>query len=239
MKGRLRLLLVALPLALALLASGSVWQCNGRSAASSTEASDTVGAEEPPSDRTRGPGVEGAARGFLEILGSDSLVFQASFQQVTRWFAIGEVDSTSGRLWIGPDGLFRLAYESGETYGCDGVFVYSILPAERQAIRATADAATNWASIFKESLKAARVLSDSIAGGERLTLSAGAIPELGVDSAWAVMDPILGRPVAYGHLDAEGNVFEFRFLASGFAPLPTDSLFRFEIPEGYELFESY
>jgi outer membrane lipoprotein-sorting protein len=169
---------------------------------------------------------------------------RAEFDQVSEWAALGETDTSRGTLAITTSGLFRLDYQQppGQRIGCDGARVWTFVPEERQVIRARVGQTTGWSGLFLESLgdPLDSLVVPAIEPGwgpvARIALrprSDWDLAELHVEVA---VDP--GLPVGYGYTDREGNRIRFRFRAAHLVASFPDTLFRFRVPPGYELFET-
>jgi outer membrane lipoprotein-sorting protein len=140
-------------------------------------------------------------------------VFQSSFLQSSYWVAFDEADSAAGILTVAPPDRFRLDYErpAGHLIGSDGRRVWTFVPEDRSGPD------SDHGPVVRVPLRARP--------------SWGVI-ELHVDLARAT-----GMPVGYGYTDEEGNRFIFAFRDPRFVSAVDEGLFRFSVPEGYELFE--
>lgn len=168
---------------------------------------------------------------------------QAEFMQVNQWLIMDEPDSAWGTLTLAPPHRFRLAYTrpAGHLIGCDGEYVWTVIPEERQVLRAAWTETTDWGSFFVRTLTQAADSAATILGGPDETriaqLRLGARPEWGVADIAIEIDLASGLPTAYGYTDQEGNRSRFHFLEVGFPEnLPADRL-QFSVPDGYELID--
>jgi outer membrane lipoprotein-sorting protein len=177
---------------------------------------------------------------FLERL-SSAAGLQARFTQVNRWAVIDEADSAGGVLTLVPPQRFRLEYAHprGHQVGCDGRYVWTFIPEERQVLRADVSATTGWGDFF---LRAFYEGADSMAtvstradGRRAARLILGPRPEWGVQSMDVTLDADRGVPLAYAYVDEEGNRYQFSFEEVSFPAHLPDSLFHFAVPRGYEL----
>jgi outer membrane lipoprotein-sorting protein len=168
----------------------------------------------------------------------------ASFLQVSEWAALGETDTSRGTLTVAPGGQFRLEYTqpAGQRIGSDGAFVWTYVPEERQLLRARVKQTTGWGGFFLESLaEPADSLAEVTRGpGGVATAHVALAPraDWGLAALFVEIDVARGMPTGYGYTDEEGNRVRFRFAAARFADAIPDTLFRFTLPAGYELFEA-
>jgi outer membrane lipoprotein-sorting protein len=168
----------------------------------------------------------------------------ASFVQVSEWAALAETDSSRGTLTVAPSGRFRLDYTRppGQRIGCDGSFVWTYVPEERQVLRARMKETTGWGGFFLESLaepvdSLARV--DAVPGrGEVARIALRPQPEWGLATLFVEIEVAGGMPVGYGYTDEDGNRIRFRFSTARFVDTIPDTLFRFSLPAGYEIFDA-
>ena len=169
--------------------------------------------------------------------------FRSSFLQLSTWAAFDEADSSRGTLSVAPPDRFRLEYEepAGHRIGSDGRFVWTYLPEDRQVLRAKIEETTSWGRFFYEGLGQA---ADSLAAftsdrerGRIARIPLAGRPEWGASDIYVEIAVDSGLPVGYGYTDEEGNRFRFIFHDAAFLPALDDSLFRFGVPKGYELFE--
>jgi len=169
--------------------------------------------------------------------------FRSSFLQLSYWAAFDEADTSSGTLSVAPPDRFRLEYEqpAGHLIGSDGRFVWTTLPEDRQVLRAQIEETTNWGRFFYEGLgQAADSLAPVVrdpARGRIARIALAGRPEWGASEIYVEVAEESGLPVGYGYTDEEGNRFRFLFHNPAFVSALAESLFRFGIPEGYELFE--
>ena len=170
-------------------------------------------------------------------------VFQSSFLQSSYWVAFDEADSAAGVLTVAPPDRFRLDYErpAGHLIGSDGKYVWTLVPEDRQVLRARVEETTGWGQFFYEGLGQAL---DSLASagpdsehGPVVRVPLRARPSWGVSELHVDLARATGMPVGYGYTDEEGNRFIFAFGEPHFLSAVDEGLFRFSIPEGYELFE--
>lgn len=169
---------------------------------------------------------------------------RADFDQVSVWAALGEADSSQGTLAVATDGRFRLDYTRppGHRIGSDGGRVWTFVPEERQVIRARVRQTTGWGGLFLESLGDpldSLVVPALVAGWgpvARIALRPQPEWDLAELHVEVAVDP--GLPVGYGYTDREGNRIQFRFRAARLVAAFPDTLFRFRVPAGYELFET-
>ncbi len=168
---------------------------------------------------------------------------QARFTQINRWAVIDESDSACGVLTVAPPQRFRLeyAFPRGHRIGCDGRYVWTFVPEERQVLRAGVGATTGWGDFF---LRAFYEGADSLvsvtvgAEGRRAArIALGPRPELGVRSMEVTLDADRGLPLAYAYVDEEGNRYQFSFETVSFPVTLPDTLFQFAAPRGYELID--
>jgi len=158
--------------------------------------------------------------------------FESPFRQVNYWIVFDEADTARGVLTLVPPDRFRLDYThpEGHLVVSDGRYVWTVIPEERQVLRATHEATTGWGELFCRGLEEA---ADSLA-------QVGEDPawgEWGIDSLHVEVALEGALPVGYGYVDEEGNRIGFRFEAPRFPAGVAPVRFRFELPEGYELFE--
>jgi outer membrane lipoprotein-sorting protein len=170
-------------------------------------------------------------------------VFQSSFLQSSYWVAFDEADSAAGILTVAPPDRFRLDYErpAGHLIGSDGRRVWTFVPEDRQVLRARIEETTGWGQFFYEGLGQA---VDSLAcsgpdsdHGPVVRVPLRARPSWGVIELHVDLARATGMPVGYGYTDEEGNRFIFAFRDPRFVSAVDEGLFRFSVPEGYELFE--
>jgi len=194
-----------------------------------------------------GPAALRPARPLLERVRSQltgRAGLRADFTQVSEWAALGEADTSEGTLSVAASGLFRLDYRRprGHRIGCDGARVWTFVPDERQVLCARVRQTTGWSGLFLESLEDP---ADSLASvvvtpdrGEVARIALRSRPEWELAALYIEIAVSPGRPVGYGYTDAEGNRICFRFRDARFVAEFPDTLFRFRVPSGYELFET-
>lgn len=179
---------------------------------------------------------------FLDRL-HDAAGYQARFVQTNRWAVFDEADYAYGTLSIAPPRRFRFDYEDPPDHlvGCDGDFVWTFIPEEMQVLRAGVHHTTGLGELFWEGLgtradSIATVEADS--SGRRLArLALQPRPEWGVRELTVFIDLESEEPAAYGYVDEEGNEIRFEFLSWKLLTSVPDSLFRFRVPENYELLD--
>lgn len=170
--------------------------------------------------------------------------FASDFEQINRWAAFSEPDTARGRLVLAPGARFRLDYTrpAGQRVGCDGEHVWTYLPEDRQVIRAALEETTGWGEFFVSGLAApadsAGVAMSRPPWGAIVRLALTPRPEWSLSSLYVEIAHEARLPVGYGYRDQEGNAAEFVFLTPRFRASVADTLFRFGVPEGYELFEA-
>lgn len=179
---------------------------------------------------------------FLQQL-SSAAGLRTRFTQVNTWAVIEEADTSRGVLTLVPPDGFRLEYAvpRGHRVGCDGRYVWTYVPEERQVLRAELSATTGWGDFF---LRAFYEGADSLVeitngpGGRRAAqIVLGPRPEWGVQAMEVALDADRAVPLAYGYTDEEGNRYRFSFEGVEFPPALPDTLLRFTVPPGYELVE--
>jgi len=172
---------------------------------------------------------------------ADAAGMQAHFTQINRWAVVDEADTSRGVLTVVPPQRFRLEYAHprGHRVGCDGQFVWTFVPEERQVLRAGVAATTGWGDFF---LRAFYEGADSLVtiatrpdGRRAARITLGPRPELGVRSMEVALDADRAVPLAYAYVDEEGNRFQFDFQSVAFPAALPDTLFHFVVPPGYEL----
>jgi outer membrane lipoprotein-sorting protein len=170
--------------------------------------------------------------------------FQAEFRQVNRWAAFDAPDTSRGRLTLAPPSRFRLAYDvpAGQVVGGDGRYVWTFVPQDRQVLRAPLDETTGWGDFFTQALDAPL---DALAESRRGAAGSAVVhvrlqprAEWSLATLYIELDVPSGVPVGYGYTDEEGNAAEFTFSDARFPEALDESLFRFSVPDGYELFEA-
>ncbi len=168
---------------------------------------------------------------------------RAEFLQINRWVVLEEPDSARGLLTVSPPHRFRLEYTepAGHRMGCDGRYVWTYIPEERQVLRAAWRETTGWGDFFLQSLKEGAdslVTVREVPGGRRVAfLKLGPRPEWGLRELEMEIDLATGNPRAYGYIDEEGNRVRFEFLTVSFPKSLDDELFHFTVPESYELLD--
>jgi len=186
------------------------------------------------------PLLEAVAQRFEQAAG-----LRAEFQQINRWYAFDEADTARGQLAVAPPDRFRLAYDlpAGHLVGADGRHVWTFVPEERQVVRAPLDATTGWGEFFSGALAHA---ADSLGrwstapetGPPSVRIALVPRPGWALRELFVEIDPARQVPVGYGYTDEEGNVTHFRLETPRFVSSLPESLFRFSVPDGYELFEA-
>ncbi|MBM3317328.1 MAG: outer membrane lipoprotein carrier protein LolA [Candidatus Eisenbacteria bacterium] len=171
-------------------------------------------------------------------------LFQTEFVQVNRWAAFSEPDTARGRLTLAPPDRFVLEYREppGQRIGSDGSFVWTFVPEERQVVRAPLDDTTGWGDFFVRGLETP---ADSFGRVERRApwgevVRVRLLPreEWGLEGLYVEIAAEARLPVGYGYTDAEGNAADFVFTRPRFPEAVGDTLFRFRVPAGHELFEA-
>lgn len=163
---------------------------------------------------------------------------QADFVQVNHWLVMEEPDSARGTLTLEPPHRFRLEYSEppGHLIGCDGEFVWTVIPEERQVLRAAWTETTDWGSFFMRTLLQAADSAVVVEAGHAV-LRLGARPEWGIADIAIEIDLATGLPAAYGYTDQEGNRTRFDFLRVTFPARLPEELMHFAVPPGYELLD--
>lgn len=171
-------------------------------------------------------------------------VMTAEFVQHNRWLAFAESDTARGCLTLVPPDRFRLEYvrPPGHLVGSDGRYVWTVVPEERQVLRAPLAQTTGWGELFYRGLDAPR---DSLAPvhvdaqwGRVAAIALQPQPEWGLRELDVRVQVATGRLVGYAYTDEEGNRTTFRFEQVAFGGEVDSSVFRFSVPEGYELFDA-
>lgn len=169
--------------------------------------------------------------------------FQTEFVQVNHWAAFDAPDTSRGRLTLAPPSRFRLAYDvpAGQIVGSDGRYVWTFVPQDLQALRAPLDETTGWGDFFTQALDApldawaeSRRAAESTVAHVRLKPR----PEWSLATLYIELDAGSAVPVGYGYTDEEGNAADFRFTNARFPRALDEALFKFSVPDGYELFEA-
>jgi len=169
---------------------------------------------------------------------------RADFDQVSEWAALGEADTSRGTLAIATDGRFRLEYQQprGHRIGCDGARVWTFVPEERQVIRARVRETTGWSGLFLEGLDdpidSLVVPAIEPGWGPVARIALRPRPEWDLSELEVEVAVDAGLPVGYGYTDRDGNRIHFRFREARLVASFPDTLFRFRVPPGYELFET-
>ncbi|MBD3235612.1 MAG: hypothetical protein GF330_02785 [Candidatus Eisenbacteria bacterium] len=168
----------------------------------------------------------------------------ADFVQYNHWLAFAETDTSRGRLTLAPPDRFRLDYRQppGHRIGSDGRYVWTIVPEQKQVLRAPRAETTGWDALFYEGLAAPR---DSLAlvredpqWGRVASITLAPQPEWGLRALAVDLAVPSARPVGYAYTDEEGNRTRFRFTDLRYASAFDSTLFHFSVPEGYELFDA-
>ncbi len=169
---------------------------------------------------------------------------QTPFVQISHWVVLDRPDTSLGVLTVMPPDRFRLEYEqpAGHLIGCDGSQIWTIVPEERQVLRARVGDTSGWGGLFYRGLEEAAdssvVLRESPPWGRVARIALRARPEWGLRSLYVELLPDGTLPVGYGYADDEGNRTEFWFGDPQFLDRVNAALFRFAVPTGYELFET-
>ncbi|MCK4304519.1 MAG: outer membrane lipoprotein carrier protein LolA, partial [Candidatus Eisenbacteria sp.] len=165
---------------------------------------------------------------------------RAEFLQINKWTVIDAADSARGTLVIAPPQRFLLEYRepAGHRVGCDGQFVWTYIPEERQVMRAAVTETTGWGDFFlrglEESVDSLATLQEE--GGRRCAcFMLGARPQWGVRSLELKIDLATGDLVYCAYQDEEGNRIHFELRQVEFPIAFRDSLFHFTVPQGFEL----
>ncbi len=177
-----------------------------------------------------------------QVLGrmQDAVGFAAEFEQINRWAAFDEPDQARGRLTVAPPDRFRFDYSEpdGHVVGSDGEHVYTVIPEERQVLRAAVRHTTGLGELFWEGLERA---ADSTAwierdeqGREFAHIALPPRPEWGLHELEVVLETTRATPAYYRYVDEEGNRVRFQFLSWEWLARVPEDLFGFPIPEGFE-----
>jgi outer membrane lipoprotein-sorting protein len=169
--------------------------------------------------------------------------FESEFRQCNYWVAFDEADSARGRMTLAVPNRFCLDYREppGHRVVGDGRYVWTVVPEERQVLRAAQEATSGWGDFFYRGLESA---VDSLvpavrdpAWGAVAHIALEPRPAWGIDSLYVDVALEGAMPVGYGYIDEEGNRIDFRFTAPRFPAGVDPARFKLELPEGYELFE--
>jgi len=169
---------------------------------------------------------------------------RAEFDQVSEWAALGEADTSRGTLAIATDGRFRLDYQRprGHRIGCDGARVWTFVPEERQVIRARVRQTSGWGELFLggfgDPLDSLVVPTVVPGWGPVARIALRPRPEWDLTDLQVEVAVDRALPVGYGYTDRDGNRIRFHFREAHLVPSFPDTLFRFRVPPGYELFET-
>ncbi len=167
----------------------------------------------------------------------------ASFRQINYWVMMEEADTANGSLILAPPHRFRLEYKrpAGHLVGCDGNYIWTYLPEDRQVLRASWRHTTGWGALFLKGLDAA---DDSLLtiittpdGARVARLDLGAHPNWNLEALEVEIDIASGDPVSYSYEDEEGNRTRFDFLSVSYPETIDASDFEFFIPESYEMLD--
>jgi outer membrane lipoprotein-sorting protein len=164
----------------------------------------------------------------------------AEFEQVNYWVVMDEADSARGELTLAPPHRFRLEYSdpAGHLVGCDGTYIWTYMPEEKQVLRSALFHTTGWGDFFLDGL-AGKIDSSAVfvggpAGQRRVRIDLGPHPQWNLKRLFIEIDIGSGDPAAYSYLDDEGNQTRFEFLSFHYPPVAFDRDFQFTVPEGYE-----
>lgn len=170
--------------------------------------------------------------------------FEATFVQTSYWAAFEEADTSRGALTLAPPDRFDIeyAFPPGHRVGSDGRFVWTYLPEDRQVLRADLGETMGWLEPFYQGLESP---ADSLVPvvrdprwGEVAVIALTAKPEWGVTDVEARVAIRSSLPVGYAYTDTEGNRIRFDFTSAQFVASVDPERFIFEVPPGYELFDT-